>query len=103
VTHSNLVRTHNWNKRTFLCREHGWRYGLVFVTNRACMHRLKIKTWATTKLGPPACVMYYSATKELHNTSSDWFCGFINGRRKNTDPYYIVFKEKKYRDFALYL
>jgi hypothetical protein len=107
MSKSELVKIADWNNARPLCKEFGYRYGLVFAGNMACYHRLAVKTWAYSKLGVPAmtvCVLGVTQEHKLENTNSDWFCGFISsGMRKDKDPYYIVFKEKKYRDFALLL
>jgi hypothetical protein len=107
MNHSELVRVANWNKRTPLCGVYGYRYGIVFASNRACYHRLGIKAWASKKLGPPAFLNYAGSwdhqVPELKNTDSVWFAGFLDYGRRDRDPYYIVFKKKIHRDFAIYL
>jgi hypothetical protein len=106
MSKSELVRIADWNNARPLCKEFGFRYGLVFSGTMACYHRLAVKSWAYNKLGfaaMPVCTGHLAQEYELRNANGDWFCGFIGGMRKNKDPYYIVFKEKKYRDFALLL
>jgi hypothetical protein len=110
MSKSELVKITDWNNARPLCKEFGYRYSLVFAGNTACYHRLAVKTWAYNKLGIAAAFKvgfdgagYLAQEYELKNDNSDWFCGFIGGMREENDPYYIVFKEKKYRDFALLL
>jgi hypothetical protein len=106
MSKSELVKITDWNNARPLCKEFGYRYGLVFAGNKACYYRLAVKSWAYNKLGfaaMPVRTSQLAQEYELRNSDSDWFCGFIDGKFKYKEPYYIVFKEKKYRDFALLL
>lgn len=97
-----ILDTPNWDRRYRLCKQFGMRAAIVYAGTRpngmrmlACDHRLRVKTWANHKLGPPCHRTWH---QQYSNTDSQWYQGY------NTQGEYVIaFRDLRIRDWALLL
>ena len=108
MTDNRIVRIENWDRRRPLCKRFGMRAAVVYEgTNEsggrlvACDQRIRVKTWANAKLGPPLQLIQTGTGTEDRqwvNTRSEWYQGY-----NDRGEYVIAFQNPRWRDWALLL
>lgn len=97
-----IIRVEQWDRRRKLCKQYGYRAAIIYqgtessgLRKVACDHRLRVKTWANRKLGPPC---HRTCHQQYENTDSLWYQGY-----NDRGEYVIAFRDAKIRDWALLL
>ena len=102
MTDSRIIRAENWDRRFRLCKLFDLRAAIIYKGTAlsgarlvACDQRLRVKSWANHKLGPPCCMGWH---REYLNTNSQWYQGY-----NEQGEYIIAFCNPQWRDWALLL
>jgi len=108
MTDNRILRSEDWDRRRRLCKRFGMRAAVVYAGTSpsggrliACDQRIRVKTWANAKLGPPLHTVRIGVGTDdyqYQNTDSEWYQGY------NTQGEYVIaFQNPRWRDWALIL
>lgn len=102
MTDNRIIRIEQWDRRRALTKQFGYTAAIVYAGTTACGakliacdHRIRVKTWANRRLGPPCHVIGH---QEYVYTNSPWYQGYTD-----RGEYVIAFCDAKIRDWALLL